>query len=137
MAHIAPLNQISYDTASAQLYAIKSLSGKTPVDISILKAGEVSPTGCAVFPVSADANVYLEVKDRIQDTEKEAEKFKAKLDEARKDQDEINSLKAELSKVQEQDVTEAMQSAESRKRDVEARMRAFEEAVTMFEKMMG
>lgn len=136
VAHVAPLNQMSHDTASGQLFAIKSLSGKTPVDISILKAGEVSPTGCAVFPVSADANVYLEVKDRIQDAGKEAEKVKAKLDEARKDQDDIDSLKAELSKVQDQDVTEAMQSAESRKRDVEARMRAFEETVAMFEKMM-
>lgn len=96
VAHIAPLNQMSHDTASAQLCAIKSLSGKTPVDISILKAGEVSPTACAVFPVSADANVYLEVKVRIQDAGKEAEKVKASLDEARKDQDDIDSLKAEL-----------------------------------------
>ncbi len=136
VAHIAPLNQMSHDTASAQLSAIESLSGKTPVDISILKAGEISPTGCAVFPVSADANVYLEVKDRIQDAGKEAEKVKAKLDEARKDQDDIDSLKAELSKVQGKDVSEAMQSAESRKRDVEARLRALEETVMMFEKMM-
>ncbi|KAI3317113.1 valyl-tRNA synthetase [Xylariaceae sp. AK1471] len=111
VTHIAPLNQMSHNTASAQLSAIKSLSGKTPVDISMLKAGEVSPTGCAVFPVSADANVYLEVKDRIQDAGKEAEKVKAKLD-------------------------EAMQSAESQKRDVEARLQALEETLTMFKTMM-
>lgn len=45
-----------------------------------------------------------------------------KLAEARKDQDELDSLKAELGKVQDKDVTEAMQSAESPKRDVEARL---------------
>lgn len=85
------------------------------MDISILKAGEVSPTGCAAFPVLADANIYLDVKDRIKDTRKEAEKAKAKLAEARRDKDDIDSLKAELSKVQDKDVLEAMQSAQRRK----------------------
>lgn len=135
VAYIAPLNQMSHDTVSAQLSAIESLSGKTPVKISILKAGEINPTDCAVFPVSADANVYLEVKDRIQDAAKEAEKVKAKVDEARREQVNIDAIKAELSKVQDKDVTDAMQSAESRKRDVEARLRALQETVTMFEKM--
>ncbi|QKX59919.1 uncharacterized protein TRUGW13939_07061 [Talaromyces rugulosus] len=133
--YIAPLNKKSYETASAQLSSIKSLSGKIPVDISILNPEEPSPDGCAVFPVSADANVYIEVKDRIQDARKEAEKFKAKLDEARNDQDEVDSLVAELNKVQDKGVTEAMQSAESRKRDVGARLRALEDTVAMFEKM--
>ncbi len=64
--YIAPLNQTSHDTAYTQLGAIKSLSGKIPLKISILKAGEINPTDCAVFPVSADANVYLEVKYRVQ-----------------------------------------------------------------------
>ncbi|GAB1213171.1 hypothetical protein ATERTT37_002320 [Aspergillus terreus] len=135
VAHIVPLNQMSHDTVSAQLSAIKSLSGKTPVNISILNVGEASPTGCAVFPVSADANVYLEVSDRIQDAGKEAERVKTKLDEARKDQDDTDSLQAELSKVQDKDVTEAMRSAQSRKRDIEARLRALEEALKMFEMM--
>ncbi len=102
---------------------------------SILEAGEINPTDCAVFPVSADANVYLEVNNRIQDAAKEAEKVKAKVDEARRGQVEIDAIKAELSKVQEKDVTDALQSAESRKRDVEARLRALQATVTMFEKM--
>ncbi|KAI1820004.1 tRNA synthetases class I-domain-containing protein [Xylaria intraflava] len=134
-AYIVPLNQMAHDTASAQLSAIKSLSGKTPVDINILKAGETSPTDCAVFPVSADANVYLDVKGRVQDAGKEAEKLKAKLVEARLEQEDIDSLKAELSKVQDKDVSEALQAAESRKRDVEARLLALEATVTMFENM--
>jgi valyl-tRNA synthetase len=136
LAYIVPLNQMSHDTASAQLSAIKSLSGKTPIDISILAVGNATPTGCAVFPVSAEANVYLEVKDRIQDAGKEVAKIQAKLAEARREQDDINSLKAELSKVQDKDVAEAMQLAERRKMDVEARLRALEETVTIFEKMI-
>jgi valyl-tRNA synthetase len=106
------------------------------VDISILKAGEVSPARCAVFPVSPDTNVYLEIKDRMQEAGKEAEKVKAKLDEARKDEDDIDSLKTELSKVADQDFTEVMQLAERRKLDVEARIRTFQKTKTMFEKMM-
>ncbi|KAG9228357.1 tRNA synthetases class I-domain-containing protein [Amylocarpus encephaloides] len=135
VAYIAPLNQMSLDTVSAQLSAIESLSGKTLVIISVLKAGEINPVNCAVFPVSADANVYLEIKDRIQDFAKEAEKVKAKVDEARREQVDIEAIRAELSKVQDTDVTDAMQSAEIRKRDVEARLRALQETATMFEKM--
>ena len=92
--------------------------------ISILKAGEINLSGCAVFPVSARANVYLNVKDLIQNAAKEAVKFKAKVDEARREQVDIDAIKAELSKVYDKDVTDAMQSVESRKRDVEARLRA-------------
>jgi len=135
VAYIAPLNQMSHDTVSTQLSAIESLSGKIPVKISILKAGDIKPADCAVFPVSANANVYLAVKDRAQDAAKEAEKFKAKVDEARREQVDIDAIKAELSKVQDKDVTDAMQSVESRKRDVEARLRALQETVTVFEKM--
>jgi valyl-tRNA synthetase len=135
VAYIVPLNQLSYDTVSAQLSAIESLSGKTPVKISITKAEETSLTGCAVFPVSADANVYLQVKDRIQDAAKEAEKFRAKVDEARREQVDIDAIMVELRKVQDKNVTDAMQSAESRKRDVEARLWALQETVTVFEQM--
>ncbi|KAJ5093758.1 hypothetical protein N7456_009619 [Penicillium angulare] len=135
VAYISPLNQSSYDTISEQLSTIHSLGGKTPVNIEILKVGAASPAGCAVYPVSADANVHLAVKDRIHDARKEAEKFKAKLGEARRDQEDIKSMMEELSKVQGKDVTDAIQSIERRKRDVEATLQAFEETITMFEKM--
>lgn len=136
VAYIAPLNQMSHDTVSAQLTAIKALTGKISVKISILEArGGITRTDCAVFPVSADLNVYLEVKNRIRDAAKEADKVKAKVDEARREQVDIDAIKAELSKVLDKDVTDAMQSAERRKRDVEARLRALQTTVTMFEKM--
>jgi valyl-tRNA synthetase len=105
------------------------------VKIIILKAGETLPTDCAVFPISADANVYLEVKDRVTDATQEVEKFKAKVIEAEREQAEIEAIKAELSKVQDKDVTDALQTAESRKRVVEARLWALQETVIMFENM--
>ena len=135
--YIAPLNQTSHDTAYTQLGAIKSLSGKIPLKISILKAGEINPTNCAVFPVSAEVNVYLEVKYRVQDAAKEAKKVKARLDKARREQADVDAIKVELSKVQDKDVTDTMQSAEKRKRDIEASVQALQETLTMFEKMQA
>jgi valyl-tRNA synthetase len=136
VVYIAPLNQMAHATVSAQLSAIEALTGKIPVKISILETGENYPPDCAVFPISADANVYLEVRNRIQDIAKEVEKFKTKVDEARREQVDIDAIKAELGKVQDKDVTDAIQSAERRKRDVEARLRALQATVTMFEEMM-
>ncbi|KAL6907321.1 tRNA synthetases class I domain-containing protein [Trichoderma evansii] len=136
VAYILPLSQTSYETASAQISDIKSLSSKLPVDISILMVGSASPAGCAVFPVSAEMNVYLDIKDRIQDVGKEAEKYKAKLAEARRDQQNNDANMADLSKLQDIDATEARQVVERRKLDLEARLRALEEIVAMFQGMM-
>lgn len=83
---------------SGQLLIIKPLSGKAPVDINILNVGEAIPSCCAVFPVYAVANVYFEVKDRIQDAKKEAAKFKAMLTEAQRDQQNIDGITAEIYK---------------------------------------
>lgn len=63
-------------------------------------------------------------------------KFKAKLIEAKKSQEYIKSIVAGLvgicDKDVEQDVTEALQSTDSYKRDVDAILRALEEAVVAF-----
>ncbi|KAL5332718.1 tRNA synthetases class I-domain-containing protein [Aspergillus crustosus] len=134
--YIAPLNEVAHSTVSAQLPAIKSLSGKIPVEISILNVGQAVPADSAVLPVSADANVYLDIKGRVQDAKKEAAKFRAKLEEARKDAGDIDAVRADLSKLQDKDVSEAIQAAESRKRDVDARLKALEETVAVFEKLV-
>lgn len=137
VAYIVPLTQMSQNTITAQISAIESLSGKTPVEITILQVGEGITTNCrcAVFPVSADANVYLVVQDRIHDVRKEVEKYQAKWDVAEKDRREIESIRADLMNVQNKDVTDALQVVEIRKRDVEARLRALQETVRMFETM--
>ncbi|KAL8858790.1 MAG: hypothetical protein Q9178_004707 [Gyalolechia marmorata] len=135
--YIAPLNQTSHDTTYIQLGAIKSLSSKIPLKINILKVGEINPTDCALFPVSADANVYLEVKHRVQDAAKEAKKVKAKLGEARREQADADAIMVELSKVQDKDITDTMQSAEKQQRDIEASVQALQDVLTMFEKMQA
>ncbi|KAJ5983620.1 hypothetical protein N7481_005719 [Penicillium waksmanii] len=133
--HIGPLNARAHDTISTQLPAIRSLCCKIPTEIRIgvVGAGEPSPPGCAVFPVSADANVFLTIQGREIEAGKEAEKIRAKLDEARRDQNEVYTFREELGKVLDKDVSEAIRLADSRRLDVEARLRAFEEAIAMLE----
>ena len=133
--HIAPLNQTSHDSISTNLTTIRSLSGKVPLDITVLKVGESRPAESAVFPISADGNVYLDVKDRVKDAKKEAEKYKSKLDDAKREHEENKIAIAELDKVQDKDVADARQTAERRKQDIDATLEALEDTVAMFEKM--
>ena len=57
------------------------------------------------------------------------------MDEARREQVDIDAIQAELSKVQDKDVTDAMQSAKGRKWNVEARLKALQQTVLMLQKM--
>lgn len=128
---IGPLNERAHATASAQLSAIRSLCSKIAAEIMIdvLEVDHQSEPGYAVFPVSADANVFLDIRDRELDIEKEREKTRARLDEALRDRNEVDMARAELDKVLDKDVSEAIHLVERRKLDVEARRRALEEAV--------
>jgi valyl-tRNA synthetase len=128
LVHIAPLNERSYLTAHSHLSAIQSLCGKLPVVIKIMKVGEPRPPSCAVFPISADANVYLDVSERDQDTTKEIAKLEASIKAARHDLDGIVKIRIELDKVQDKDVTDTKRSTHRRKQDIEARLRALEDA---------
>lgn len=134
--YIAPLHQTSYEIVAAQLSAIESLGSKAPLRINILKPGDTPSASCAVFPVSADVNVYLDIKNHVHDAGEEVKKLKAKVNEASKAQIELDATKEELGKAQGQDVHEAVQAAEKRQQDIEARLRALQETLAMFEKMM-
>lgn len=133
--HIGPLNAKAHDTISAQLPAIRSLCCKlaTELRISVLEYWDRSPPGCAVFPVSANANVFITIQGHGIDVGKEAEKIKPRLHEARRDLIEVEASKAELRNVQDKDVSEAIRLTESRRLDVEARLRVLEEAIAMLE----
>ncbi|GAM90581.1 hypothetical protein ANO11243_086260 [Dothideomycetidae sp. 11243] len=133
-AYIAPLDQIACKTIYAQLSAIRSLSRNAPVNIRVLKVGEGAPNDCcAVYPVSAQANVYLQVKGHNQDARKEAANFTTKLDQAIKEGIDNDLLLDKLSKVADKDVKDAMESALIRQHDIKARAKAYEAAVRMFE----
>ncbi|TAQ85259.1 hypothetical protein B7494_g6418 [Chlorociboria aeruginascens] len=84
-----------------------------------------------LFPLTP--TFYLQVKGYIQDAAKEVERIKAKVDEARREQVDIDAIQAELNKVQDKDVTDATQSAKGRKRNVEARLKALQQTVLMFD----
>jgi valyl-tRNA synthetase len=129
LAHIAPLNEVPYLTAHSHLSDIQSLCGKIPVIIKTMKVGEPRPLPCAVFPISADANVYLGISDGLQDATKELGKLKASIEAARHDLDGIIKIRAELDKVQDKDITDTERSTHRRKQDFEARLRASEDAV--------
>ena len=68
-------------TATDELPAIRSLSGKGVADISILGPDDKRPKGCVPFAVSAEATVFLLVKGRV-DIEQEIEKARKKLERA-------------------------------------------------------
>ena len=134
--YVAPLSQAAHSTAISQLTAITSLSGKIPVSIGILRVGDKPDDACAVFPVSAEANVYLKVQGRVQDFRAEIAKARNAQEATRQEQSNNERLRTELDKVHDKDVTEATRIADGRKRDLEARLQALEENVTMLEKMV-
>ncbi|KAH6628675.1 tRNA synthetases class I-domain-containing protein [Chaetomium tenue] len=72
----------SFEKVSAQLQAIKTLSGKGVADVSVLgpDADEaLSPKGCAVYVVSANVAVLLQVSTQIKDIDAEIKKINTKL----------------------------------------------------------
>ncbi|KAL2131996.1 hypothetical protein VTI74DRAFT_4328 [Chaetomium olivicolor] len=81
-AFIKASTAASLDKVSAQLQNIKTLSGKSISDVSVLgpDADEASsPRGCAVYVVSADVAVLLQVSTQIKDIDAEIKKINTKL----------------------------------------------------------
>ena len=64
---------------SSQLADIKTLSGKGIADVKVLAADAEPPTGCAVYVVSADIVVLLQVESQIKDIDAEIKKLTIKL----------------------------------------------------------
>lgn len=81
-AFIKASTPASMEKVSAQLQAIKTLSGKgiSQVDVLGPDADEASsPKGCAVYVVSADVAVLLQVSSQIKDLDAEIKKITTKL----------------------------------------------------------
>jgi valyl-tRNA synthetase len=72
----------SLEKVSAQLQSIKTLSGKGIAEVSVLgpDSDEATlPKGCAVYVVSADVAILLEVSSQIKDIDAEIKKINTKL----------------------------------------------------------
>lgn len=81
-AFIKASTAASLEKVSAQLQAIKTLSGKGIAEVSVLgpDADETTtPKGCAVYVVSADVAVLLQVSTQIKDIDAEIKKITTKL----------------------------------------------------------
>jgi valyl-tRNA synthetase len=78
-AFVQAQNDEAYSTASSEALAIKSLSGKYLGDLTILKPSDTVPAGCAVYPVSAAAAVFLQLKGKV-DAGREIDKLKPKIE---------------------------------------------------------
>ncbi|AEO65019.1 uncharacterized protein THITE_2111516 [Thermothielavioides terrestris NRRL 8126] len=81
-AFIKASTAASLEKVSAQLQAIKTLSGKGIAEVSIIGPDaeeSSSPKGCAVYVISADVAVLLQVSTQIKDIDAEIKKINAKL----------------------------------------------------------
>jgi valyl-tRNA synthetase len=81
-AFIKASTTASFDKVSAQLQAIKTLSGRSITEVSVLGPDTdeaSSPKGCAVYVVSADVAVLLQISTQIKDIDAEIKKINTKL----------------------------------------------------------
>jgi valyl-tRNA synthetase len=129
-AFVQALDDISYKTASAQIAAITSLSGKGALDeLDVLKPTDAKPAGCAVFPVSSNAAVYVYVKGRI-DIDAEIEKASTRRDKASST---VEKQKSIVEKVESSAASRAAVAQEKEKlKDAEAEVKALQEAIEQF-----
>ena len=136
-AFVQPLDAKSFNTASAQHSSIKTLAGKGVSSLEILNAPKTTsespdqPEGCAVFPVSAEAIVYVHVKGRI-DIDKEIEKAKGKLQKASEGTTKQEQV---LADTEGKTNTAVREQEETKLKDLKAEVRALEEAIKQFDRL--
>lgn len=130
-AFVQPQNDEPYATASSESASIKSLSGKYLTTLNVLKPNEAPPAGCAVYPVTAAAAVFLELKGTV-DPDKEIKKNQGKLEKAAGAIKEQEKLMGSLG----EKVGEQVRQIEDRKlKDLLAEQRMYQESLEAFEQM--
>ncbi|KAG6041163.1 hypothetical protein E4U41_005801 [Claviceps citrina] len=72
----------AHRTVSEQKSSIRSLSGKSAMEIEVLSLDHARPAGCVAFPVSSAVSVLIYVKDRV-DMDEEIAKATKKLEKTR------------------------------------------------------
>lgn len=130
-AFVQPLNEEAYKTTSAESASIKTLSGKYLSQLEVLEHGESVPAGCAVYPVSAEAAVFLELKGKV-DPDAEIKKTKPKMakvaDAVREQEKLIGNLGEKVSE-------EVKHKEQENLRNLLSEQRAYEESLARFEQM--
>ncbi|KAK4890586.1 hypothetical protein LTR27_010748 [Elasticomyces elasticus] len=124
-------NDKAYKTASAEAPAIKSLSGKYVSTVTVLKASDLLPAKCSVYPVSADVAVFLELPGEV-DADAEIKRMKPKLTKAGDAVKEQEKLIQGLG----EKVSDEVRGKEQRYlKDMMSEQRAYEDALARFEAM--
>lgn len=130
-AYVQPLNEGALKTASAETAAIKTLSGKVLAELLVLKPNQNVPAGCAVYPVSADAYVFLQIKDKV-DAGAEVDKIKPKMQKAA---DAVKEQERLIGSLGEKVSEEVRQREQENLRNALSEQRAYEESLARFEEM--
>jgi valyl-tRNA synthetase len=130
-AYVQPLNDESYQTAHAEISAIKTLAGKALGEIQVLKKDEVVPKGTMVYPVSAAAAIFVSIAGDV-DPAKEINRTKPKLEKSAKEVNEQEKLIGSLGETVGKEVKDKEQK---RLEDLLSEQRLFEECLARFEEM--
>ncbi|KAK3054361.1 hypothetical protein LTR09_004629 [Extremus antarcticus] len=130
-AFVQPHDKEAYSTANSESQAIKTLSGKHLAELSILSPGEYPPSGCAVYPVSSTAAVFIQIGGNVQ-PDKEVQRLKPKLEATAKSVSEQERVIKSLS----EKVGEDVRRIEERKlRDLLNEQEVFQTSLEKFEEM--
>jgi valyl-tRNA synthetase len=127
-------DESAYKTAFAEKTSIKSLGGKYAGSIEILPPSEKSlaPGGCAVFPVGAQAAVYLRIVGKV-DIGKEKDKAQANLNDAKAKVEKIQ--KTMSAKGFEKATTSTQEKEKNNLKDAESEVKRFEEVLKDLERL--
>ncbi|KAI3334888.1 tRNA synthetases class I-domain-containing protein [Ustulina deusta] len=79
IAFIKAADEASSASITPQMGSIKTLSGKVLAELSLLGPGDAIPTGCAVFVLTNNIILLLQVADIISDVDVAIKKLQVKL----------------------------------------------------------
>jgi valyl-tRNA synthetase len=130
-AYVQPQNEETYAIVSSQLLAIRSLSGKYLGSLEVLKPNEAVPAGCAVYPVSASAAVFLQLKGKV-DAGREIDKLKPKIE---KTADAIKEQEKSMASLGEKVSEKVKESEKEKLDDLLSEQRMYREALERFTEM--
>ncbi|KAK3713210.1 hypothetical protein LTR37_008643 [Vermiconidia calcicola] len=130
-AYVHPQIDEAYQTASAESSSIKTLSGRYLAELTVLRPSESPPAGCAVYPVSSAAAVYVEIKGKVE-PEKEITKLKPKLE---KTADGIKEQERVLGSLSDKASKEVKQLEEHKLKDLLNEQRMYQASLEKFEQL--
>lgn len=120
------------DTAFTQRSAIEALSGKKHLsELHVLTPNDSMPMGCAVYPVSSAAAVFLELTGNV-DPDQEIARIKPKMAKAA---DAVKNQEQTIAALGESVRGEVRDNEDRKLKDLLSEQRLYEESMTRFEEL--